>query len=383
MTEPSILNMNNLATENESIRQYMICNACRHCEGFCPVWDAMERRNFLDAKDIKYFSYLCHDCRDCFYACPYSEPHEYGLNIPKLNSDTRVEIHRNETWPKPLTRILNGTYVAGTGVLLISAVLLFLVVIYLSGLSSLYSPQPSVYSVVPYDFLVIVGMVLGIYVIAMWMIQGAFFWRDIGGDRSSILKLKYHFLAIKDVISHRWFKGGGVGCDYPQENGTKTRMIFHMLMFFGILLAIVATSSAAVIQHLIGYLPPYPLLSLPVLSGTSGGLMIIVGSIGFLYMKSISDKSKANSTMIKMDYWVVYLLLFTAITGMFALITRSYSYMGLVFLIHLTFVGTLYIIAPYSKLNHIIFRYLAIVKEKSEVGEQLKAVKTTSFARQG
>ena len=383
MTEPNILNMNNLATENESIRQYMICNACRHCEGFCPVWDAMERRNFLEAKDIKYFSYLCHDCRDCFYACPYSEPHEYGLNIPKLNSDTRVKIHRNETWPKPLTRILNGTYLAGTGVLLISVAVLFSVVIYLSGLSSLFSPQTSVYSVVPYEFLVIVGMVLGIYVIAMWLIQGAFFWKDIGGDRSSFLKLKSHALAIKDVISHRWFRGGGVGCDYPRDNGTKTRMVFHMLMFFGILFAILATSSAAVIQHLIGYLPPYPVLSLPVLFGTIGGLMIIIGALGFLYMKSVSDRSKANSTMIKMDYWVVYLLLFTAITGMFSLITRSYSYMGLVFLIHLSFVGTLYIVAPYSKLNHIIFRYLALVKEKSEVGSELKALKTTSFAKEG
>ena len=381
MTEPNILNMNRLNTENEAIRQYMICNACRHCEGFFPVWDAMERRNFLEAKDIKYFSYLCHDCRDCFYACPYSEPHEYGLNIPKLNSDTRVEIHRNETWPKPLTRVLNGTYLAGTGILILSAAVLFSVVIYLNGLSSLYSPQDSVYSVVPYEFLVIVGMVLGIYVIAMWLVQGAFFWRDIGGNRSGILNIKYHALAIKDVISHRWFKGGGSGCDYPQENGTRTRMVFHMLMFFGILLAILATSSAAVIQHIIGYFPPYPVLSLPVLSGTLGGLMIISGAFGFLYMKSVSDKTKANSTMIKMDYWVVYLLLFTAITGMFSLVTRTYSYMGLVFLIHLSFVGTLYIVAPYSKLNHIIFRYLALLKEKSELGTQMKAVKTTSFAK--
>ena len=382
MTEPNTLKMNGLNNENEAIRQYMICNACRHCEGFCPVWDAMERRNFLEAKDIKYFSYLCHDCRDCFYACPYSEPHEYGLDIPKLNSDTRVEIHRNETWPKPLTRVLNGTYLSGTAILFISSVVLFSVVIYMNGLSSLFSPQASVYSVVPYEFLVIVGMALGIYVIAMWLVQGAFFWRDIGGNRSDILNIKYHALAIKDVISHRWFKGGGAGCDYPQENGTKTRMVFHMLMFFGILLAILATSSAAVIQHIIGYFPPYPVLSLPVLSGTLGGLMIISGALGFLYMKSVSDKAKANSTMIKMDYWVVYLLLFTAITGMLSLVTRTYFYMGLVFLIHLSFVGTLYIVAPYSKLNHIIFRYLALLKEKSELGTQMKAVKITSFVKQ-
>ena len=383
MTDLNLMELNNLKEEDESIRQYMICNACRHCEGFCPVWDAMERRNFFEAKDIKFFSYLCHDCRDCFYACPYSEPHEYGLNIPRINSEARVEIHRNETWPKPLTKVLNGTYLAGTAILAVSAALLFSVSIYMNGLSALFAPQATVYSVVPYDLLVSVGMILGVYVVAMWIVQGAIFWKDIGGDRAGLFNLKSHALAIHDVISHRWFKGGGVGCDYPREVGSRTRMVFHMLMFFGILLTILATSSAAVIQHLIGYFPPYPILSLPVLSGTVGGLMIIIGALGFLYMKAVSDKSKASSTMIKMDYWVVYLLLLTAITGMLSLVSRTSSFMGFIFLIHLAFVGTLFIVAPYSKLNHIVFRYLALVKEKSEAHAQLKAVRTTTYAKQG
>ena len=382
MTDINLLNLNDLKVQDESIRQYSICNACRHCEGFCPVWDAMERRNFLDTKDIKFFSYLCHDCRDCFDACPYSEPHEYGLNIPKINSAARVEIHKRETWPKPFTRILNGTYMAGVAILGVSALVLFSVVILMNGVSVLFSPQPSVYSVVSYNFLVIVGMILGIYVIAMWIIQGAIFWEDIGGSRKTFFNIKSHWQTISDVLSHKWFKGGGVGCDYPRATGSRTRMVFHMLMFFGILLDILATSSAAVIQHIIGYFPPYPIFSLPVLSGTIGGLMIISGAIGFLYMKSISDKSKASDTMLKMDYWVVYLLLFTAITGMLALVTRTSMFMGLIFIIHLSFVGTLYLVAPYSKLNHIVFRYLALVKDKSEVNVQMKAIKITSFAKQ-
>jgi citrate/tricarballylate utilization protein len=160
-------------------------------------------------------------------------------------------------------------------------------------------------------------------------------------------------------------------------------MGFHMSMFFGILLTMLATSSAAVIQHIIGYFPPYPILSLPVLSGTIGGFMIIVGALGFLYMKAISDKKKADDTMIKMDYWVVYLLMLTAITGMLSLVTRTSSIMGLIFLIHLSFVGTLFIVTPYSKLNHIVFRYLALVKDKSEIHTQLKAVKTTAYTKQG
>ena len=144
-TDFDIFELNKLKSQEESIRQYMICNACRHCEGFCPVWDAMERRNFLEAKDIKFFSYLCHDCRDCFYACPYSEPHEYGLNIPKINSSARVEIHKKETWPKPFTKVLNGTYIAGTVILAISAALLFSVVIFINGIQSLFVPQSSAF----------------------------------------------------------------------------------------------------------------------------------------------------------------------------------------------------------------------------------------------
>jgi len=379
MTDFNIFELNKLKTQEESIRQYMICNACRHCEGFCPVFDAMERRNFFEAKDIKFFSYLCHDCRDCFYACPYSEPHEYALNIPKINSSARVEIHKRETWPKPLTKILNGTYISGTVILAISAALLFSVVIFINGMQSLFTPQTSVYSVVPYDLLVSVGMILGFYVLAMWLVQGAIFWKDIGGDRASLFNVKSHLLAIRDVLSHRWFKGGGVGCDYPREVGSTTRMVFHMSMFFGILLAILATSSAAYIQHIIGYFPPYPILSLPVLSGIIGGLMIIIGAFGFLYMKHKSDKRKADDTMIKMDYWVVYLLMFTAITGMLSLITRTSSLMGFVFVIHLSFTGTLFLVAPYSKLNHIIFRYLALVKDKSEINTQMKVLKTITY----
>ena len=109
--------------------------------------------------------------------------------------------------------------------------------------------------------------------------------------------------------------------------------------------------------------------------------MIIIGALGFLYMKAVSDKKKADDTMIRMDYWVIYLLLLTAITGMFTLVTRSFSFMGLVFLIHMTFVTTLFLVAPYSKLNHIVFRYLALVKDKSEV-PRLKVRRTTTYAKE-
>lgn len=356
--------MTESAAGEEAVRQYMICNACRHCEGFCPVWDAIERRSSFGASDLKFMSYLCHDCRDCFYACPYSEPHEFGLNIPKINSSIRVQIHRDETWPKSFTRILNGRSAVGSLIFAISAILLFAVTILLNGPGSITAPQKSVYDVTPPGLLFYSGMILGFYVVIMWLIQGVIFWRDIGG--TGFFNFRSHAGTIHDVLTHKWFKGGGVGCDYPKETGTLTRMTFHAFMFFGILLTILSTSSAAFIQHLLGYYPPYPYLSVPVLSGTVGGIMILVGGGGFIRMKRLSDKDKADSTMIKMDYWLIYLLILVSLSGLLSLITRTMPFMGTVFLVHLAFVATLYIIAPYSKLNHIIFRYLALVNEKSE-----------------
>ena len=39
-----------------------ICNACRYCEGFCPVFPAMEQRRAFSDGDLGYLANLCHNC---------------------------------------------------------------------------------------------------------------------------------------------------------------------------------------------------------------------------------------------------------------------------------------------------------------------------------
>ena len=75
----------------DGARQMTICNACRYCEGYCAVFPAMEQRRIFTKADLTYLANLCFDCRDCYYACQYAPPHEFGVNIPKLMSGLRAD----------------------------------------------------------------------------------------------------------------------------------------------------------------------------------------------------------------------------------------------------------------------------------------------------
>ena len=53
----------------EGARVMAVCNACRYCEQYCPVFQAMERRLTFASADLNYLANLCHNCGECLYAC--------------------------------------------------------------------------------------------------------------------------------------------------------------------------------------------------------------------------------------------------------------------------------------------------------------------------
>jgi citrate/tricarballylate utilization protein len=91
----------------EAGRVMRICNACRYCEGFCAVFPAMELRRNLSDQDLKYLGNLCHNCRDCYYACQYSPPHDFDLNVPKTLGELRLETYMEFSWPGALTGLFH------------------------------------------------------------------------------------------------------------------------------------------------------------------------------------------------------------------------------------------------------------------------------------
>ena len=88
----------------EANRQLIICNACRYCEGYCPVFRAIETRREFSKGDVFYLSNLCHDCRACYYACMFTPPHEFAINIPKILSEARLDSYQQWSWPALLAR---------------------------------------------------------------------------------------------------------------------------------------------------------------------------------------------------------------------------------------------------------------------------------------
>ena len=83
----------------EGERIMTICNACRYCEGYCAVFPAMERRLEFTAGDMNYLANLCHNCGECYYACQYSPPHEFSVNVPRTLAEIRAQSYRQYAWP--------------------------------------------------------------------------------------------------------------------------------------------------------------------------------------------------------------------------------------------------------------------------------------------
>jgi citrate/tricarballylate utilization protein len=119
-------------------------------------------------------------------------------------------------------------------------------------------------------------------------------------------------------------------------------------------------------QDVFDQLPPYPLLSAPVILGTLGGIGIIVGATGLLVLKGRSDREPADGGSVKLDWLFLVSLDVVAVTGMLLLVLRETPLMGVLLVVHLATVLALYVSAPYGKFAHFVYRYAALVQNRLE-----------------
>jgi len=349
----------------DGARQMMICNACRYCEGYCAVFPAMEQRRIFTKADLTYLANLCFDCRDCYYACQYAPPHEFGVNIPKLMGELRADTYREFSWPVILSGLFKQN---GLAVGLITGGALAAIFFFVFGfvgrdvLFATHLGEGTFYRVVPYVAMTAMPLMIALYGVAVLFAGMVRFWRETKGDLSEVIDLGALWRATQDAFGLTYMKGGGVGCNYPDATFSISRRWFHHLVFYGFLLDFAATSIAGFYDHFLGWQAPYPLLSWPVVLGTLGGGGLIGGTSGLLYLKWKSDRDPSAERMLNMDVAFLMLLFLTSVTGILLLALRETAAMGTLLIIHLGMVAGLFITAPYGKFAHVVYRYAALVR---------------------
>ncbi|HIC97505.1 MAG TPA: Fe-S oxidoreductase [Aquificaceae bacterium] len=77
----------------EAKRVYSKCKDCRMCVGFCPsfpaLFDAVDAKDDdlekLTKEELAKPLELCFHCKQCYFRCPYTPPHEWKLDFPHLS----------------------------------------------------------------------------------------------------------------------------------------------------------------------------------------------------------------------------------------------------------------------------------------------------------
>ena len=345
----------------EAGRQLAICNACRYCEGYCAVFPALELRRTLTEGDITHLADLCHDCRDCYTACMYAPPHEFAVDPAALFSAVR-----RDTYDRYLPRLPAGRMatiaLTAAGALAVLAACAFAV----PGSSRV---PGSPYRIIGYPALLAAAGLAIAWGIALTCWAAVRYWRDTGG-RCTLAGLA---AAAAAAAALRNLRGGGADCCYPGDDPSPWRRRLHHLVAGGFGLCAASTVAAAVSQDFLGDPPPYPVLSAPVLLGVLGGAGLAAGCGGLLVLRHRSDSSRTDGLMSSRDLSLLLALLVLAVTGLLTLVLRDTGAFAPLLVIHLGAVVACFAIAPYTKFVHVIYRFLALVRDRSEISGQGRA----------
>jgi citrate/tricarballylate utilization protein len=347
----------------EANRQLVICNACRYCEGLCPVFRAIETRRDFGKGDVFYLANLCHDCRACYYACMFTPPHEFAINIPKILSDARIESYKEWSWPSLFARAFKESRIVLFLATLISLFVVIVAVVLLgpSRLFAYHAGPGTFYAIVPYLAMVVPAVTIVLFGIAVGMRGGIRSWYEMNDGPRSVSRTTF-IRAAGAALGLRYLQGGGPGCTYPDERPSSGRRIYHSLVLWGFLLDFASTTLAYVYQDFLHELPPYPVLSSPVILGTLGGVLLLIGAAGLIWFKWKSDRAPSEDRAYAMDYAFLILLGLSALSGMLTLIFRATAALGALLVLHLAAVAALFITAPYGKFVHALYRSLALVR---------------------
>lgn len=348
------------ALVKEGARLLRLCNACRYCEGFCAVFPAMERRSVFSAADVNYLANLCHNCGECYYACPYTPPHEYALNLPKILAGIRVETYAQSAFPRSFSLAHRNSWLVVSALI---AIALAIVAALVAVFGSFTSAGANFYQVLPHQVMAgALGLVFGLAAIAM-LVAFFRFWRGGIGVPITTVPMIH---ALNDTLRLTNLDGHGAGCPYPGQRLSQARRWFHHATFYGFLLCFASTCVAAFYHFVLGRLAPYPYLSPPVVLGTLGGIGLLVGPAGLFWLKRKRDPALDDLNPRDYGESFIVLLLLASVTGLLLLALRGTAAMSWLLIVHLGMVLALFASLPYGKFMHGKFRFAALLRNAFE-----------------
>jgi citrate/tricarballylate utilization protein len=350
--------------EAEVARQMQICNACRYCEGFCAVFPAMTRRLEFGKADIDYLANLCHNCGACLHACQYAPPHEFAVNVPQAMARVRVQTYADYAWPQALGRLYRHNGLTLALALAAGLALFLLLALALNG-SLLHPPLAgNFYRVLPHNLMVSMFAPVFLYALLALTLSLRGFWSGVSpGERAHAAPGAAAAEAARDALALKYLDGGhGLGCNEADDRFTLWRRRFHHFTFYGFLLCFASTSVAALYHYLFAWHAPYAYTSLPVLLGTAGGIGLLIGPAGLLWLNLARHPLHGDAAQKSMDRGFIALLLLTGASGLALLAGRDGGAMALLLALHLGAVMALFLTLPYGKFAHGIYRTAALLK---------------------
>lgn len=346
-----------LTATEEARRQVEICNACRYCEGYCAVFPAaFAERSFSDG-DITQLASLCHNCRGCYYACQYTEPHEFALNLPAALAEVRVESWARFAWPGAFARLFQTHGVALAAALVLGTALIF-AAIRLLGTGA----GDSFYAYLSHSAMVAIFAPAFLFPLLALAIGTRRYWHEVGGTAVTLADLR---AALIDAGRMRNLSGGAAdGCNYEKgDRYSVARKHAHHAVVWGFLLCFAATSSGTILHYVLDMPAPYPFFSLPKLLGVPGGILLTLGAAGLAMLKLRADPALGAVAAWGGEMAFVILLGLTGLTGLALYGATGTGLVAPLLALHLGTVLAFFVTLPYSKMAHAAYRLAALTRD--------------------
>ncbi|MEM6888966.1 MAG: tricarballylate utilization 4Fe-4S protein TcuB [Pseudomonadota bacterium] len=341
----------------EARRQAEICNACRYCEGYCSVFPALHRERAFADGDITQLANLCHNCRGCYYACQYTAPHEFDLNLPKALAEVRQDSWKALAWPAGLANIFDRAGVAFAGLLVLSFAFLF-------ALASALRPESGegFYAYMSHGLMVAVFAPAFLLPLVAIAVSLRAYWQTVGGGPLACADI---WSACRAAGQLKNLQGGhGDGCNFEDKDRfSQARRHFHQATLYGFLLCFASTSSGTVLHYGFGLEAPYGFFSLPKLLGLPGGILLCLGTSGLAYLKTKADPDLGAPKVWGGEMAFVVLLFAVSATGLLLYAATGTAAVAILLPLHLGTVLTFFLLTPYSKMAHGFYRMAALTHE--------------------